>query len=96
MLTFVAKSGDRAEAQAAANAFAKAYIAASYTSAVGNLKTAVADIQTQLDRMLDASSRLSTRRSPGLSRQKGGAATTSPRRAQDEAAGDVGSTTTRC
>jgi len=51
VLTIIATSGDRAEAQEAANAFAKAYVANSYANALGNLKSAVTGIQPQLDAM---------------------------------------------
>ena len=51
VMTITAKSGDAAEAQAAANAFAQAYIASSYKSALGNLVAAVKSIQPRLDRM---------------------------------------------
>jgi non-specific protein-tyrosine kinase len=73
VLTIVAKSGDRVEAQAAANAFARAYIATSYSFALGNLKSAVATIQPQLDRMLTQLTNLDAQ-IVKASRTKGGSA----------------------
>ncbi len=51
VMTITAKSGDAAEAQAAANAFATAYIKYSYKSALGNMVAAVKGLQPQLDRL---------------------------------------------
>ena len=73
VLTIVAKSGDRAEVQAAANAFATAYIASSYSSALGNLKSAVAEIQPQLEHLQVQIANLSTQIAR-VSKRKGAAA----------------------
>jgi Mrp family chromosome partitioning ATPase len=51
VMTITARSGDAAEAQAAANAFAQAYMQSSYKSALGNLAVAVKSIEPRLDRM---------------------------------------------
>ena len=74
VLTIIATSGDRTEAQAAANAFATAYVANSYTNALGNLKSAVKGIQPQLDAMQRQIASLDTQ-ILYASKTKGGAAT---------------------
>jgi len=71
VLTFIATSGDRTEAQAAANAFAKAYVAYSYANALGNLTSAFKSIQPQLDSLQRQIATLDTQIATA-SRAKGG------------------------
>jgi Mrp family chromosome partitioning ATPase len=71
VLTIIASSGDPAQAQQIANAMAKAYISNRYAFAVGNLRSAVAAIDPQLESLQNQIASLDTQISTAARRPGG-------------------------